>query len=119
MGKSKDIKNVNMEESVFEDVNLQNSEFKNVSLANCKFLNINFSNVNFSAANMSSTRFTHIGLPCELQKKGLRQSSLIFEECDLNNSTFIGCDFTDVKIEKSNIKGLIIDGVEIENLLKK
>lgn len=103
----------NISGSRFHDVNMSQTEFDDVNMQGVSFHNINMSDISVVAVQMGGARFKHIGLPPGSTQK---QRPLTFEEADLNESIFLKCDLSNVRIEHCNIEGLTINGVHIANL---
>lgn len=100
--------------SRFEDVCLGDAEFDDVSLVRAKLRNINFSDITVTAAQIGGASFKHIGLTPGSTGK---QRPLRFEEADLNGTTFLRCDLSGVKVEKSNTEGMTIDGIPVTDMI--
>ncbi|MFP3339783.1 hypothetical protein R0J91_17525, partial [Micrococcus sp. SIMBA_131] len=65
--------------------------------------------------------FRNIGLPPEDHLASGRREEhmpILFEKCDLHGSTITDCNLSGVKIEKSQLEGMTIDGISVEELLK-
>ena len=117
-----------MPKSSFDDVNLFNASFNNVNLVENHFTNINFSHstfhdVNFSRSvfnlvNLSGAKFTHIGTCNSDQVSENKVDPIRFEDVDLTSSLFSAVNLTNATFSHCIIKGLVINGVDIEALLK-
>lgn len=117
-----------MSESSFDDVNLQNAIFNNVNLQASRYSNINLMQGNFYDVNLSHAHFSYINLggavlsnivtwatnPLGVSKK----LPITFKDSDLSGSTFSNVDMTNTTLESCQISGLVINGVDIEALLK-
>jgi len=101
--------------SRFEDVCLGDAEFDNVSLVRAKLHNINLSDITVTAVQIGGSTFKCIVLPPGSTGK---QRPLRFEEADLNGTTLLNCDMSDVKIEKCNIHGMTIDSTLVTDMIE-
>jgi uncharacterized protein YjbI with pentapeptide repeats len=104
----------NISGSRFHDVNMAETEFDDMNMKGVSFHNINMSDIRVGAVQMGGAKFKHIGLPPGSAEK---QRPLTFEEADLNSSTFLKCDLSNVRIDQCNIEGLTVNGVRISDLL--
>ncbi len=74
------------------------------------FADLNLSESEFIYVTLSGVRFTDSNL-------GEKASPLSFERCDLTGSKLVNCDLKNVEIEKSDITGMKINNIPIEDLL--
>ncbi|MHB1153915.1 MAG: hypothetical protein ACYCWE_04130 [Eubacteriales bacterium] len=103
------IKELSMKNSAFNDIDLSNTKYVNLNMKNSTFYNINIDNTSFCGSNMNS-----MGYICVSQRNSR------FIAADLSNSVFWeNCNFENVEIINSNIKGLKINGIEIDKLIEK
>ena len=100
--------------SRFHDVNLAGAEFDDANMSKVRFHNINMSDIAVSAVQMGGAKFKHIGPPPGSKEK---QRPLTFEEADLNGSTILRCDLSNVKIENCHVQGMRIDGLLVTDLV--
>jgi len=67
---------------------------------------------------MGGTSFKHIGMPPDENGNQEKQRGLSFDECHLNDSTFVKCRLSNVEIKDCEIDGMTIDGKLVADLLK-
>lgn len=101
-----------MSEMTLNDVNASEWKVTNINLSKTSIQNANMSNMNIDHVHLFGTEFTNIVLPSEgdgnYQPDG-DYKPIVFKQCNLTNMEIIDCD----------IKGLKINGILIEELLKK
>lgn len=102
--------------SRFEDVCLGDAEFDNVSLAGASLNNVNMSDMTIQYVQIGGTTFRHMGLPPS-QRGTAKQRPLVFEDCDLNKSTFAQVDLSGVKLLDCKVEGMTIDGVLVTEMI--
>jgi GNAT superfamily N-acetyltransferase len=111
---------VTMEGSSVSNSNVSHIHMSNCNLSHSKFQNINYRNTMFADLNLSESEFIYVTLggarfkDCNL---GDKASPLTFERCDLTGSKLVNCDLKHVEIEKSDITGMKIDNIPVEDLL--
>lgn len=99
---------------------LNESYFNDVSMANVKITNANLSDLEIEGAQLGGAFVHNIGMPPKghpMYDPNARQRPLRFEDCDLNNSTFINCDFRGVALSECQIDGMKINGIPVVDLL--
>lgn len=113
--------NSNLAQSIFSDAYMVEATFKNMNMSGISFRDIDLSDLKIEDAQMGGAVFRNIGLPPEDHLAAGRREEhmpLLFEKCDLHGSTLTDCNLKGVKIEKSEMEGMTIDGVSVEELLK-
>ncbi|OXM17069.1 pentapeptide repeat-containing protein [Paenibacillus herberti] len=119
-----------MGESNFDDIDLYKTRFVNINLESSKFDDINMSKAFFHNINMHLAKFNEIGLweievgQCEMGGAYFHDiksdgKSNRFENVELNGTSFLNCNLSNVDIKDCDIKGLKINGVSIEELLEQ
>lgn len=136
--KSKDISNqkyidCNMKESDFYDVSLSKSKFENVGMSEVNIQNstINkaiITNVNLKETIIGDARMDKIEI-CHASIGGAyihdtnlgwfdETTPVNFERCDFSNGRFKECDLSEVEFEDCNIKGMRINGILLDEIIK-
>ncbi|WP_165998822.1 sigma-70 family RNA polymerase sigma factor [Bacillus sp. Cs-700] len=113
--------NSNLAQSIFSDAYMVEATFRNMNMSGITFRDIDLSDLKVENGQMGGAVFRNIGLPPEDHlASGRRQEHMpiLFEKCDLHGSTITDCNLSGVKIEKSQLKGMMIDGISVEELLK-
>lgn len=113
--------NSNLAQSIFSDAYMVEATFKNMNMSGISFRDIDLSDLKVEDAQMGGAVFRNIGLPPDDHLAAGRREEhmpILFEKCDLNGSTITDCNLTGVKIEKSQLEGMTIDGIKVEELLK-
>ncbi|MCA0170607.1 sigma-70 family RNA polymerase sigma factor [Bacillus sp. RAR_GA_16] len=113
--------NSNLAQSIFTDAYMVEATFKNMNMSGISFRDIDLSDLKIEDAQMGGAVFRNIGLPPEDHHAAGRREQhmpLLFEKCDLHGSTLTDCNLKGVKIEKSEVEGMTIDGISVEELLK-
>ncbi|WP_273831701.1 sigma-70 family RNA polymerase sigma factor [Guptibacillus sedimenti] len=113
--------NSNLAQSNFSDAYMVEATFKNINMSGISFRDIDLSDLKVEDAQMGGAVFRNIGLPPEDHLAAGRREEhmpILFEKCDLHGSTFTGCNLKGVKVEKSKMEGMMIDGISVEELLK-
>jgi|GEM_PF-498233 len=105
---------VNLKGATFDNVNMSGVTFNNINMSGVKFHDINMSDIEVGAVQMGGAEFIHIGLP---PGKPGRQRPVTFTEMDLNGSTFMMVDLSNVKIESCKTDAMSIDGVLVADML--
>ena len=119
-----EIKKKEIPETQIEYANMQGSHIAYVGLEESKFENVDFSRSRFSHINIHGTTFQHAG-----GANGSPASNLCFKHCTMKDSSFENVDMSGshlrnvnlegVRMDSCGIKGLTIDGIDIEELVRK
>ncbi|WP_226654337.1 sigma-70 family RNA polymerase sigma factor [Pseudalkalibacillus hwajinpoensis] len=113
--------NSNLAQSIFSDAYMVEATFKNMNMSGISFRDIDLSDLKIEDAQMGGAVFRNIGLPPEDHLAAGRREEhmpLLFDKCDLHGSTLTNCNLKGVKIEKSEVEGMTIDGISVEEMLK-
>ncbi|WP_144510097.1 GNAT family N-acetyltransferase [Bacillus sp. FJAT-22090] len=111
---------VNLEVSSFSNSNLMYNHISNCNLSYSKFHNINLKNSLFADLNFSNTDMIHVtlsGVKFMDTNLGEENKPIFFERCDLGGSKFINCNLRNIEIQASDVTGMKIDNVPIEELM--
>ncbi|UYX54697.1 GNAT family N-acetyltransferase [Bacillus thuringiensis] len=135
------VKNKDMKSGQYENCNLANTEYYQVSLKDSSFVNSNVMHMNMSNCNVSQSKFKNINLRnssyADLNLSGSKfnlvtlggvqfkdtsleegKESISFERCDLEGSKVINCNLKNVEIQNSDITGMKINNIAVEELLE-
>ena len=108
--------------SAFVMVKMSDASFNDVDLRNLKITNANLSDLEIEGAQLGGAYIHNIGMPPEghpAYAPAVKQRPLRFEDCELSHSTFSNCNLQGVAITDCNIAGMTINGILVEDLLKK
>jgi len=117
-----DVKRTSIEDSEFEMICMDRSYFKDVSARHVKITDANLSDLEIEGAQLGGAFIHNIGMPPKghpMYNPEAKQRPLKFGNCDLNNSTITNCNLTRVIIDDCNLNGMKINGILVEELLKK
>lgn len=106
------VNNANMSEMTFNDVNAFSWKLTDINLSKTSIKNANMSHMNIENIHLIGTEFSNIMLPVEGDANYLPNGDykpIKFKNCNLTNMEIVDCD----------ISGLKINGILIEDLLKK
>lgn len=111
-----------IENSTFVKVMLDRTLFDDVSFANIKITNANMSDLEIDGAQLGGAYIHNVGMPPKGHphyKPDVNQRPLKFEDCELSGSTITNCNLTGVEITDCNLSGMKINGIAVDELLKK
>ncbi|WP_341323745.1 GNAT family N-acetyltransferase [Solibacillus sp. FSL H8-0523] len=111
---------VNLEGSSFSNSNLANIQISNCNLSQSKFQNINLRNALFADLNLSNSEMTFVtlgGVRFVDTVLGNEKTPITFERCDLEGSQFTNSNLRNVEIHASDLTGMKIDNVPVEELI--
>jgi len=106
--------------SSFVQTGAMNMHFDDVSLVGTKIHNANLSNIEIKHAQMGGAYFSEIGSPEEGEPHydpATAGKPVRFEHCDLRGAVLSDCNLSQVEIVNCHIRGLKINGVDIEELI--
>jgi len=112
----------NLNGSTFREFCINNAHIQDVSATGLKIVDANLSDLEIEGAQLGGAYIHNIGMPPEghpAYDPSAKQRPLKFENCDFNGSTITDCDLTNVNISDCNLKGMKINGVLVEELLKR
>lgn len=112
---------VNLEESSFSNSNLMNSHISNCNLSHSKFQNINLRNSLYADLNLSNSKIIFVtleGVSFMDTNLGDGKKPISFERCDLEGSKFMNCNLKNLEIQRSDLTGMKIDDIPIEELME-
>ena len=116
-----DFYDVNLEGSSFSNSNLMNSHISNCNLSHSKFQNINLRNSLYADLNLSNSELIFVtlgGVRFIDTNRGDENMPLTFERCDLEGSKFSNSNLRNVEIQNSDLTGMKIDNVPVEDLIE-
>ncbi|MDW0117468.1 GNAT family N-acetyltransferase [Sporosarcina thermotolerans] len=116
-----DYYDVNLEGSSFSNSNLMNSHISNCNLSHSKFQNINLRNSLYADLNLSNSEMIFVtlgGVRFSDTNLGDENIPISFERCDLEGSKFCNSNLRNVEIQKSDLTGMKIDNVPVEDLFE-
>ena len=111
---------VNLEGSSFSNSNLAKMQISNCNLSHSKFQNINLRNALFADLNLSNSEMTFVtlgGVRFVDTILGNQKTPITFERCDLEGSQFTNSNLRYVEIHASDLTGMKIDNVPVEELI--
>ncbi|WP_144699928.1 GNAT family N-acetyltransferase [Fictibacillus phosphorivorans] len=112
---------VTMEGSSVSNSNVSHIHMSNCNLSHSKFQNINYRKTMFADLNLSDSEFIYVtlsGVQFTDTNLGDKAKPLVLNRCDLTGSKLINCDLKNVEIEKSDISGMKINNIPVEELLQ-
>ncbi|WP_391122655.1 GNAT family N-acetyltransferase [Psychrobacillus sp. L3] len=112
---------VNLESSSFSNSNVMNSHISNCNLSHSKFQNINFKNSLYADLNLSNSEMIFVtlgGVSFIDTNLGDENKPISFVRCDLEGSKLSNCNLRNVEIQKSDLTGMKIDNVPVEDLIE-
>ncbi|WP_162463255.1 pentapeptide repeat-containing protein [Paenibacillus psychroresistens] len=114
-------KNVRAEQVSFQCANLSGVTLSDVNLTGMSISDANLSDLVIDGAQWGGAQFNHIGFSDKDQPESDQQerNPLQFRNCSLKQGVFTECNLTNVKLENCDITGLVINGINIENLIKQ
>ncbi|MBA4853075.1 pentapeptide repeat-containing protein [Emticicia sp. BO119] len=115
------VKDVCIDNSIFENVSVQNLFFNDVNLSGTRITNANMSNIEIEGAGLGGAYIHNIGVPPEghpAYDPDAKHPPVRFENCDFEASTIIDCNLTNVAVKDCNLKGMTINGILVETLLE-
>jgi len=105
---------------VFKDISLPNVTIQYADLKNCNFQDMNMRNGKISDANLKGLEIDGANISeLKIRHAGTKEGPITIEHVSMPNSKILDSDLTNVEISNCNIKGLKINGILIEELLKK
>ena len=123
-------KNSNLSHSNFNCCDLSGTEIQCCNVSGVKMNDVNLTGINISNANVSElvidgaqwggAHFLYVGYgnpsqpDVEHNDHGVR-----FSSCNFQNGVMTDCNLTNVRLENCDISGLVINGVHIDQLLKR
>jgi len=112
----------NLNDSKFREFCIDNADIQDVSAKDVKIVDANLSDLEIEGAQLGGAYIHNIGMPPKghpAYDPAAKQRPLKFENCDLNGSTITDCDLSNVNISDCNLTGMRINGILVEELLKK
>jgi len=112
---------VNLEGSAFSNSNMRNVHISNCNLSHSKLHNINFRNTLFADLNLANSKLEFVTLGGAsfvetTQDEG--NTPITFDRCDLSGSVIRNCTLKDASIQDSDLTGMRINNIPVEELLK-
>lgn len=93
---------------IWEYCDMRESNWQRVELRGTRWENVNASDSRFAQTDFTGSRVYH----CDW-------GNARFERGSMRGASFWGTDFSGVRLENCNIRGLVINGVNIEELLRR
>ncbi|MEI4770110.1 GNAT family N-acetyltransferase [Psychrobacillus sp. FJAT-51614] len=112
---------VNLEGSSYSNSNLMNIHISNCNLSHSKFQNINLRNSLYADLNLSNSEMVLVtlgGVSFIDTNLGEESKPISFERCDLEGSKISNSNLRNVVIQKSDMTGMKIDNIPVEELLE-
>ncbi|MFN7253434.1 MAG: GNAT family N-acetyltransferase [Anaerobacillus sp.] len=112
---------VNLEASSYSNSNLMSSHINNCNLSYSRFQNLNFRNTLFADLNLSNSEMVFVtlgGVHFGDTNLGEGKLPILFERCELEGSKLINCNLRNVEIQESDVTGMKIDSIPVEELFK-
>jgi uncharacterized protein YjbI with pentapeptide repeats len=103
----------------FHDISLPHVKVTYADLSNCHFKDMNMRDGKISDANLRRLTIDGVNISGLTVRNAGAEVPVVFDNVKIANSTFTGCDLTNVNLDSCKIEGLRINGVLIEELLKK
>lgn len=116
------VKMSNLNDSKFLQFCINNAYIEDVSATGVTIVDANLSDLEIKYAQLGGAYIHDIGMPPKghpAYDPAAKQRPLKFENCDLNGSTISNCDLSNVNIRDCNLAGMRINGILVEELLKK
>jgi uncharacterized protein YjbI with pentapeptide repeats len=111
-----------LEDSTFTMVCLNRLQLNDVSAVDIRITNANLTNLEIEGAQLGGAFFHNIGMPPKghphYDENAQQQQPLQIENCDLNGTTISNCDLSNVSISNCNTKGMFINGILVDDLLR-
>ncbi len=117
-----DAKYAHLDGSTFVMLKMSKTTFNDVDLSNLKIVNANLSDLEIEGAQLGGAYIHNIGMPPKdhpAYDEKAKQRPLRFEDCELSGSTITNCNLSNVSISDCNTTGMTINGILVEDLLKK
>lgn len=111
---------VNLEGSSFSNSNVMNSHISNCNLSHSKFQNLNLTNSLYADLNLSNSEMIFVtlgGVNFIDTNLGDKNMPISFDRCDLEGSKFSNSNLRNVEIQNSDLSGMKIDNVPVEDLI--
>lgn len=116
------VNNACIDSSSFTNVSLKDALFSNIYMGGAKITDANLSNLEIDGAQLGGAYIHNIGMPPvghPMYDPQAKQAPLKFENCELEGSSFTACSFKNVTLTRCQVEGMTVDGVSIEELLRR
>lgn len=126
------VKEACIDNAIFNNVKLTGATFFDVAMDNIKITNANLKNLEIEGAQLGGAYIHNIGMPRKghpMYSPNAVMHPLKLEDCMLNGSVITNCNLaggeitdcnlTGVKISDCNLTGMTINGILVEELLRK
>lgn len=117
-----DVKWSNLDGSKFREFCMNNASIEDVCATGVKIMDANLSDLEIEGAQLGGAYIHNIGMPPVGHPNydpAAQQRPLKFENCDFNRSTITDCNLSNVSISNCNLSGMKINGILVEDLLRK
>ncbi|MGG3912909.1 pentapeptide repeat-containing protein [Rossellomorea vietnamensis] len=95
----------------FNNCNLSESRFQNINLQNALIADLNLSQSEMGLVTLGGVHVHDTNL-------GEKNEPIRFEHCDLHGSKFDNCNLNHVEISSSDVTGMKINGISVEDLME-
>lgn len=113
-------KNVRAEQLSFQCCNLSGMNMHDVNLTGFRIADANLSELHINGAQWGGAHFECIGFGNPIQPDvEFITTPVQFSNCNFDQGVFQDCNLSNVRMDNCNISGLVINGVDIEKLMKQ
>jgi len=114
-------KNVAMGDTEFHDVGFKGATFRQISFDDSTLHHVDFVNCDLDDVELTGATFRHVRLPKATASLGAvaQQDTVSFRDCNLKGARITDSNLTNVEIVGCNLSGLRINGVLVEELIRK
>ncbi|CAN7407653.1 GNAT family N-acetyltransferase [Rossellomorea sp. LjRoot5] len=119
--KNIDFYGINGSYSTFSNSNLMGVQFNNCNLSESRFQNINLQKALIADLNLSQSEMGHVtlgGVHVHDTNLGEKNEPIRFERCDFHGSKFDNCNLNHAEISNSDVTGMKINGISVEDLME-
>jgi uncharacterized protein YjbI with pentapeptide repeats len=124
------VKNSNVSGSSLNCCDLSGTEIQCCNASGLKMNDVNLTGMHISNANLSEldidgaqwggAHFRYIGYGNDSKpEEEYNDQPVQFSNCNFKQGIFTDCDLTNVKLENCEIRGLVINGVQIDKLIQQ
>lgn len=116
------VKEACIDNALFNNVKLTGATFIDVAMDKVKISNANLSHLEIEGAQLGGAYIHNIGMPPKghpMHKPDAFMRPVKFEDCMLAGGIITNCNLTGVAITNCNLSGMTINGILVEELLRK
>jgi len=106
----------------FRDVKLSKASFTDVAMDGVKITDANLSDLEIENAQLGGAYIHNIGMPPKghpMYNPNVKMRPVKFEDCFLEGAIITNCNLANVQVTDCNLEGMTINGILVEELLKK